>query len=290
MKMIRELSALIAISITIAGCASTPPVEKEIPAAPSPAVQATPASEAGPAATEAAKTQAAASYGKVSPFFTENHGQLNPAVRFYVKGSRGTVYFTPTEVVYDFLRERETPEAEKTEVEEPPRGPDRDAEKKREYDRLVFRAKFSGAGPAGNIAGRKELPGKVNYFIGDQSKWRPNIPTFEEISYQDLYPGIEVLYRFEGNNPRSRITVKPGADPKAIRYVYEGVDGLDIDPEGNLSITTAFGAFGEKAPKAYQEIDGKRTEVPITFTLSAPEKMVGFEIGAYDTARPLVIE
>lgn len=294
MKRLAEFSAFLIVSLIAVGCASTPPAEQEPPAAAAtPAAQLTPAPEAaaGEAApAEAAKAQAAASYGKVSPFFTENRGQVDQAVKYYVKGSRGTVYFTAAEVVYDFLREKETP-AEETEEEQESRGPDRDAEKKKEYDRLVFRAKFAGADPAVAVTGAKELPGKVNYFIGSQANWRPNIPTFEEISYQNLYPGIDVLYHFEGGNPRSRFTVRPGGDPQALRVAYEGqVTSLEIDPEGNLTILTDFGSFGEKAPRAYQETGGQITEVPAKFVLSQADQTVAYEISPYDASRPLVIE
>jgi hypothetical protein len=293
MKKIMESSALAVACLIIAGCASTPPAEKELPAAAAPIAQLTPAPAAAATAAapaEAVKAQAAASYGKVSPFFTENHGQVDQAVKYYVKGSRGTVYFTPSEVVYDFLREKENPEGETEEETPEPRGPGRDAEKKKEYDRLVFRAKFAGADPAVAVAGAKELPGKVNYFIGSQANWRPNIPTFEEISYRNLYPAIDVLYRFDGNNPRSLFTVRPGGDPQAIRILYEGVESLEVDPEGNLTMLTSFGAFGEKAPRAYQEIGGEKREVPVKFSLSATDQAVSFEIPAYDASAPLIIE
>jgi len=292
MSRIAGLSLFLLVALIAAGCACTPPAEQAPAPAATPADEITPVSEAaGGAPAEAAPAQAAASYGKVSPFFTENHGQVDQAVKYYVKGSRGTVYFTPAEVVYDFLRERESPESEEPEDPERPRGPDRDAEKKKEYDRLVFRAKFSGADPAVVVAGAKELPGKVNYFIGSQANWRPNIPTFEEISYQNLYPDIDLLYRFEGGNPRSRFTVRAGGDPRAIRFSYEGqVNSLELDPDGNLAILTDFGSFGEKSPQAYQEPGGQRTEVPVKFVLSETDKTVSFEIPSYDATLPLIIE
>lgn len=280
-------AAIALLALAAAGCAGAPSAErKTAPAVSTPAAQITPAPEA---AAEAAKKEAAASYGKVSPFFTENRGQVDAAVKYYVKGARGTVYFTPSEVVYDFLREKEPAEGEAE--ERGPRGPDREAEKKKEYDRMVFRVKFSGADPAVAVSGGQELPGKVNYFIGSQANWRPNIPTFEEVSYRGLYPKIDLLYRFEGGNPRSRFTVLPGGDPAAIRFAYEGqVNGLQIDPEGNLAILTDFGSFGERAPRAYQEIGGEKLEVPAKFVVSEQDKAVSFEIADFDRRQPLVIE
>jgi len=41
---------------------------------------------------------------KLPLYFIENKGQLDPRVRFYVKRSGQTVYFTDEKIVFDFLR------------------------------------------------------------------------------------------------------------------------------------------------------------------------------------------
>jgi hypothetical protein len=45
------------------------------------------------------------------------------------------------------------------------------------------------------VAGLDELPGKSNYFIGnDPSKWRTNVPTYGKVEYRDVYPGVNLVY------------------------------------------------------------------------------------------------
>jgi len=42
---------------------------------------------------------------------------------------------------------------------------------------------------------RGELKGKVNYFIGNEpALWRTDIPTFREVVYREVYPGIDLVY------------------------------------------------------------------------------------------------
>ena len=44
------------------------------------------------------------SYGKLPLYFIEHKGQLDPKVRFYVKTSGQTLYFTDEGIVFDLLR------------------------------------------------------------------------------------------------------------------------------------------------------------------------------------------
>ena len=49
---------------------------------------------------------------------------------------------------------------------------------------LVLRLQLAGANPNPHIAGLEELPGKVNYLLGnDLTKWRTNISTYAKVQY-----------------------------------------------------------------------------------------------------------
>src|SRR6202008_1680105 len=53
--------------------------------------------------------------------------------------------------------------------------------------------KLSGANPNANVSGADLLPGKSNYFLGnDPSKWRRGVPQFAQVRYEDVYPGINL--------------------------------------------------------------------------------------------------
>ena len=52
---------------------------------------------------------------------------------------------------------------------------------------LVLRLQLVGANPNPHIAGLEELPGKVNYLLGnDPTKWRTNLPTYARVKYQSI--------------------------------------------------------------------------------------------------------
>lgn len=230
----------------------------------------------------------ASSYGKVPPYFIRNDGQLDQAVRYYVKGPRGTVYLTNTEVVFDFLKENPPEEGEEEEEEEPGRhGPERD--EKKTFTRLVFRRQFKDSNPEVKVDGKKELPGKINYFIGGKDNWHSNIPTVEEIVYHDLYPGIDLNCFFEGANIKYHYTVKPGSDPGLLIFQYVGIDGLEIKPSGDLIVLTPFGGFVTPAPSITQEIGGKEKEIEGEFTIQ-DDTTVTYKIGPYDRQYQLTIK
>ena len=48
----------------------------------------------------------------------------------------------------------------------------------------VLRMKLVGANPQAKVMGLEELPGKSNYFIGnDPNKWRTNVPNYAKVKY-----------------------------------------------------------------------------------------------------------
>ena len=53
---------------------------------------------------------------------------------------------------------------------------------------------FLGANSDAQVTGGALLPGKVNYFLGsDVSKWHRDLPTYSQISYSNLYSGIDLI-------------------------------------------------------------------------------------------------
>ncbi|MDP8234980.1 MAG: hypothetical protein P9M08_01210 [Candidatus Erginobacter occultus] len=221
-----------------------------------------------------------AQYGRVPPHFIRNDGQLAEEVGYYLKGPRGTVYLTGDEVVFDFL----SGQAEPPDRPSPP-----GEEEETTVSRLVFRLRFSDPDPEAALEGAKELPGKINYFIGDRENWRTSIPTYREVVYRGIYPGINLVCRLEGANIRYRCTVSPGADPGRIKFSYSGVDGLEINPDGDLIVLTPFGGFRTPTPRLRQEIDGEPVEIDGAFVI--PDDLtVTLKIAPYDRALPLIID
>ncbi|HEY0865800.1 MAG TPA: hypothetical protein VGE01_00385, partial [Fimbriimonas sp.] len=53
----------------------------------------------------------------------------------------------------------------------------------------VVRVRFSGTQP-GSALGSKKLSGRVNYLVGERSRWTTDIPTYQEAWVQGVSDGI----------------------------------------------------------------------------------------------------
>ena len=149
--------------------------------------------------------------------------------------------------------------------------------------------KLAGANPKVNVIGADRLPGKSNYFLGnDPAKWRHGVPQFARVRYENVYPGINLL--FYGNQGRLEydFQVAPGSDPGQAELEFNGAKKLELN-DGALVIHGEGGSVRLGAPRVYQEIGGKRQSVAGSFVLRGANR-AGFAIGSYDHARELVID
>jgi uncharacterized repeat protein (TIGR01451 family) len=149
--------------------------------------------------------------------------------------------------------------------------------------------KFAGANPQVSLSAAEPLPGKSNYFIGnDPAKWRTGVPQYARVRYSSVYPGIDLV--FYGNQRRLEydFQVAPNADPSQAQLEFEGAKGLRIE-SGALVIQTADRSVRLEAPQVYQQIAGRKQVVEGSFVLLG-ENRAGFAIGAYDRSRELVID
>jgi hypothetical protein len=149
--------------------------------------------------------------------------------------------------------------------------------------------KLAGANANLNPTASEPLPGKSNYLIGnDPSKWRRAVPQFARVQYQDVYPGINLV--FYGNQGRLEydFQVAPGADPAQAELEFNGAKKLEVE-DGALVIRSDADSVRLEAPQVYQEIAGKKQMVEGRFVLRG-KNHVGFSVGAYDRSRELIID
>jgi hypothetical protein len=199
--------------------------------------------------------------------FEENRGQTDAQVDFMTRGPGYQAFLTPTESVLSLAGGPQAAEAT----------PD------------VLRMQFIGADPKATATGQGEQAGKVNYLNGgaDRGDDVTGVSTYERVMYSGVYPGIDLAYVGEGGQLRYDFIVAPGADPDVITLGFEGAESVALD-DGELVVATAGGELRQAAPVLYQDVDGQRRPVDGEFVLSGEQ--VGFAVGDYDPAHPLVID
>lgn len=223
----------------------------------------------GPNALDRANVEAA--YGKLPLRFEANQGQTDGQVKFFARGSGVSLYLTAAEAV---LRLR-----------------DNSNDAQAATPAATLRMKMAGGKAQPRVSGVGELPGKSNYFIGnDPKKWRRDVPSYGKVKYEQVYPGIDVVYYGTGQGQLEYdFNVGAGADPKAIKMAFEGADKLELDHDGGLRLHVAGKQLQLLKPVIYQEKDGVKQEIAGSYVVTGPSE-VGFEVAAYDAARPLVID
>ena len=230
-----------------------------------------------PAKTPASnKPQVVENYGKLPLSFEANQGQTDNRVDFLSRGSGYTLFLTPTEAV---LALRKPPASEVGKVES-----------NVATEEAVLRMKLVGANASPRVSGLEELPGKSNYFIGnDPKKWRTNVPHYAKVQYRDVYPGVDLVYYGNQRQLEYDLIVAPGANPELIQFAFEGEEDLEIDAQGDLVLHTAGEEVRLHKPLVYQQVAGARREISGAYALNGG-RQVSFEVAAYDASKLLIID
>ncbi|HEY4882373.1 MAG TPA: SBBP repeat-containing protein [Myxococcales bacterium] len=154
----------------------------------------------------------------------------------------------------------------------------------------VLGMSFIGARRNPQVLGEEELPGKVNYLVGSNARtWRTNIATYARVTYRDLYPGIDLTYYGREGQLEYDFVVRPGADLRRILVGFSGAEKLEVDAQGDLLLRTGPDVIRQRKPIAYQEVNGMRREIPVSYVLKGAHR-VAFKVAAHDSSRPLIID
>ncbi len=283
-------------------------------------------------------------YGRLPLSFERNDGQADPEVKFLAHGRGYDLFLAPGEAKLSLdrwptasdktpmnrNRSRHDPALQKPNTQNDDHPQPAPSE--------VVSLRLVGANRDVRVSGTDLLPGKSNYYIGnDPKKWRVGIPIYAQVRYRGIYPGIDLVYHGDQSAQLEYdFIVAPGADPAKIRFTLRG--GLEtggkpsapgdkvqnktqrevsihdlkskINPNGDLLIQADGGELCFRKPRIHQPIDDESTgqNAQGNEALSSAEARgdgaklieghyvlrghaeVGFEVGAYDRSRPLIID
>jgi hypothetical protein len=278
------------------------------------------------ALARASQTQLLKTYGKLPLSFEANQGQTDSQVQFLARGGGYTLLLTSTEAVLSLhgSKASATPKprlAEALQARHPlwsaasvklgilplkdgpallRHGEIRNLAQSQLPSRpeprtsAVLRMKLVGANPSPQVAGLNKLPGKSNYFLGkDRKKWRTNVPIYAKVKYDSVYPGVDLVYYGNQGQLEYDFVVGPGADPRAIKFAFQGATKVAIDASGDLVAELDGREMRLHKPLVYQpeKRKSKLTQDYIEgrYVLTG-DNQVGFRVFAYDSQKALVID
>ena len=224
-------------------------------------------------AAEAAKQSSAAAASVLAALpvrFEANAGEMDPSVLFVAHKGESTVLLRATAQLLMLPPSHAT----HSQTAIPATGD-------------VVDMSLAGANVNARAQALDPAPGSVNYLLSnDRSQWHRNVPSYGSVAVHGVYPLTDLLYTGGHGDYEYSFTLAPGADPAAIAWTVTGgsarLDG------GALVVTTPDGSLREQQPLAYQEVGGGRVPVAAGFVVQG--NRVSFRVGAYDHARPLVID
>jgi hypothetical protein len=207
--------------------------------------------------------------GQLPMIFEPNQGQADASVKFLARGAGYSLFLEPTSALLALQSASQSTVAS--------RG-------------SFIRMNLVGANAAAATRGTDLLSGKSNYLMGnDPKKWHSDVPQYAGVQYANVYPGIDLVFYGSQGHLEYDFTVAPGADPSQAELKFDGASKLELK-DGDLILTAAdAGGLRLQAPKIYQRADDHRQTIAGRFVLRA-DNHVGFEIGAYDHNRELIID
>jgi hypothetical protein len=154
----------------------------------------------------------------------------------------------------------------------------------------VIRMQMEGANPTPAIAATEPLPGKSNYFVGNNpEKWVTDVASYSRVRYSGIYPGIDVEFYGNQRHLEYDFTVAPGSDPKAIALKVDGARKVAINSHGDLILHIPDGDAAFQKPLIYQMVGAERHEVAGNYVVASNNR-VTFAVAKYDRSLPLVID
>ena len=270
------LASLIAIMSGVLCTAQTAPFDRNTPQ------------------TSTLPRQVQTGYGKLSLAFEANKGQTDPRVQFLSRGSGYSVFLTaggmvlslrPTEsVVPSTVADTSAKVAAAATAGLVPKN----AVAAKPVATMVFNLVGAASNP--KAVGEDPLPTKVNYFIGnDPRKWQTNVQTYGRVRYENVYPGIDLLYYGNNRQVEYDFVIAPGSDANKIEFSVKGADALNIDAEGNLVLAKGTSQLRFQAPGVYQGVNGSRVKVVGSYSVK-DSSHIGFTVAPHDNSKTLVID
>ena len=224
-------------------------------------------------------------FDKMPLVFEANKGQFSEDTHFLSRGPGYSLFLAPTESKILLIQPPKmsepgstdpTAEIKSTEIPAP--------------ETALISMKLEGANVDAKSKGLGLTTMKSNYFVGsDSSKWRSKVDNFSKVQFEQVYPGIDLVYYGKQRQLEYDFVVQPGADYQKIQMVFDGAESVMLDRSGNLLLKTKIGDLSFQIPEIYQEENGKRVQVEGKFVLNGKNR-VGFEVASYDIEKSLVID
>lgn len=205
--------------------------------------------------------------------FIENKGQITdknglpqPDIHFVLKDRHGNVFIGPQGIHYLFS---------KTDY----------SSIKQDKDSVIIstyrmQMHLTGTNPMCQlIRGNKNDYYENYYNVIGRPEGIPHVPTFEKITYKNIYPNIDWELYIVNEQLKYNFIIHPGGDVKNISIEYLNASDARINSDGSLTVTNPLGEINESAPVSWM---GKN-KTPLQHIYKLVKKENRYEVEFTDT-------
>ena len=168
---------------------------------------------------------------EASVWFEPNHGQVKGRTDFVGRIRGAFLYLTGSAVVYAL--------------------PPAKVEHKAKMRQVTMT--FVGARTGSTPIAEKATGGYSNYFTGKaEQDWHTGVPHYERVQFQDVYPGVDVVYYGVKGRTEFDLELRPGAALSQIGLRFTAADSVRLDAVGDLRVKLAEAEIRQHRPRVFQ--------------------------------------
>ncbi len=122
-----------------------------------------------------------------------------------------------------------------------------------------------------------------NFYLAHCPRGIKNVESYNKVIYENIYPNIDLIFKYENKGLKYDIVLKPGANIEDIKLRYNGAKKLTILENTYIQIEHEFGNISEIIPFSFYQEDGSEEKVmfkkidSLTFGFYALEKINDFK-------------
>ncbi len=210
--------------------------------------------------------------------FVENKGQWEKEIFFKANLGVGTLFLEDTRLTFFFLDPAfvEGHGHEHTLSDEP-------------IDCHAYHVNFVKPSKKRKYKATYKQTAYHNYFLGDdEARWVSDVGLFKEITYTNIFDGIDFRNYGKSGFVKYDFIVQPKADVNQIKLDYEGVEDIFIE-KNKLHVITSINEIVEQEPYAYQIVNGQKVQVACQYVLKGNVLSFDFPQG-YQEQYELIID
>ncbi len=119
---------------------------------------------------------------------------------------------------------------------------------------------------------------------GDANHGITNVHTYNTITYQNIYPHIDMVLHSKANGMKYEFVVHPGGKVSDIQMQWNGMENMQLNEKGGISYAMNNGKMEESRPVSFQGIDCVQSSFVVN------HRNIGFKVRNYSVLKILIID